>query len=584
MGRWACGATVWVAIWTAGAAGRVVSFEDVNLPSEGYWNGSDGSGGFTSGGVFFNNAYTELPTGTCYWEGFACSNRTDASTSGSAGQYNAISGSGQGGSGAYAIGFVGWSLQPKVELDRPGEVRGLYVTNVNYTYYSMLRGDAFSKRFGGNTGHDPDWLLLTITGRDSVGAETDRVKVYLADLRFDDDRRDTILKGWAWVDLRALGRVKTLEFVLSSSDVGAFGMNTPAYFAMDTIVLEGLVESDAGIHGFIDPNTHGPAGPRDPNAIVHPAFRGWATAWSEYRPGPHVDTGWDEPNKALDVVTGDNSDIVSLGELWQEDLASGKVPGSITLVFGDPCNPNDPRHIRDGAGFDIAVFENAFASQVNTLAGSVSGQMLAELAFVEVSTNGRDFARFPSLSLTDRRVGAYGTIDVRQVQGLAGRHPNGYSQCMGTAFDLQVLAGDPLVTSGLVDLTDIRYVRIVDIPGSGDFLDQAIEFIDPCSGPDWTCYARNRPIYDQWPTWGSGGFDLEAVGVLHPQQHKADIDLSGQVDSSDRDLLMSAWGAHPGEPGWIGRADLNGDLVVDQRDVTIMEGQWLEKEPWRSGS
>jgi len=474
-------------------------------------------------------------------------------------------------------------VQPRVELDRAQKVRGLYVTNVGYTYYSVLQGDAFSKKFGGNTGRDPDWLVLTITGRDALGEQTDQVRVFLADFRFEDDAQDYVLEGWTWVDLQTLGPVRTLEFTLGSSDVGAFGMNTPAYFAIDTLVLEGLAESDVGIHGFIDRNTHEPADARDPNAIVHPAFRGWATAWWEYEPAPHVDPGWDEPNRALGEVTGDNSDIVSLGELWQEDLLSGRVPGSITLVFGDPCNPDDPGRIRDGAGFDLAVFENAFASQVNTLAGSVSGQMLAELAFVEVSTNGRDFVRFPGLSLTDRRVGAYGTIDVRQVQGLAGRHPNGYSRCMGTAFDLQVLAGDPRVTSGLVDLADIRYVRIVDIPGSGDFLDQAVEFIDPCSGPDWACYAQDHPVYDPWWTWGSGGFDLEAVGVLHPQRLRADIDLSGQVDSADRDLLMSAWGTHLGEPGWIGSADLNGDLVVDQEDLTVMEGQWLEKELWHSG-
>ncbi len=54
------------------------------------------------------------------------------------------------------------------------------------------------------------------------------------------------------------------------------------------------------------------------------------------------------------------------------------------------------------------------------------------------------------------------------------------------------------VRNGLVDLNDIKYVRIVDIPGCGYFRD-----------------SEGRPIYDAWITWGSGGLDLEAVGVIN---------------------------------------------------------------------
>ncbi|AKB27731.1 Chitin binding protein [Methanosarcina siciliae T4/M] len=52
--------------------------------------------------------------------------------------------------------------------------------------------------------------------------------------------------------------------------------------------------------------------------------------------------------------------------------------------------------------------------------------------------------------------------------------------------------------NGSVDLNSINYVRIVDIPGSGDFKD-----------------SQGNPIYDAWVTWGSGGLDLEAVGVIN---------------------------------------------------------------------
>jgi len=579
-----CGAMWMMVTLAACSQAAVATFEDVVLGPESYWNGSDGSGGFVSGRAFFKNVYTVYPGGFGYWEGFACANLTDTSVQGLAGQYNAIPGKGQGSSSNYVIGFVGWSTLPKVLLDRPGLVKGLYVTNTNYAYYSMLHGEPPANRFGGKTGNDPDWLVLTITGKDADGAKTGEVEFYLADFRFEDSNRDYILKDWTWVDLRPLGRVKTMEFTLSSSDVGPFGMNTPAYFAIDTLVLEGLVDPDTGIHGFIDRNTYGPSDPKDPGSVMHPAFRGWATAVVGYQPS---DDQWiapgrvNDPNKALGPVTGDALDIVSLGELYADEIAAGKAPGMITLAFGDTDDPNDPRHIRNGPGFDLAVFENGFASQVDTMTGSVSGQMLAELAFVEVSTNGRDFARMPSLSLTGKPVGAYGTIDVGKVHNLAGRHPNGYGLCMGTAFDLQDLAGDPSVVAGLVDLADIRYVRIVDVPGSGDFLDSATEFIDPCSGPNWACYDHNHPIYDPWPTWGSGGFDLEAVGVLHPQQYRADINLEGLVDMSDFALMASSWRSRFGQLGWIGRADLTGDLVVDWKDLAVLAGQWLETEQWR---
>ena len=41
-------------------------------------------------------------------------------------------------------------------------------------------------------------------------------------------------------------------------------------------------------------------------------------------------------------------------------------------------------------------------------------------------------------------------------------------------------------------------MRIVDIVGNGTALDSA-----------------GRPIYDPYPTTGSAGFDLDAVGVIH---------------------------------------------------------------------
>ncbi len=57
-----------------------VDFEDVSLPSGGYYNGSDLAGGFTSRGVFFPNTFTDWGYGITSWDNWACSSTTDATT------------------------------------------------------------------------------------------------------------------------------------------------------------------------------------------------------------------------------------------------------------------------------------------------------------------------------------------------------------------------------------------------------------------------------------------------------------------------------------------------------------------------
>jgi len=217
------------------SSATVATFDDLSLAAESYWNGSDGSGGFSSGSAYFNNNYNATYMS---WDGFAYSNITDTTSSGWTAQYNAITGGGQSGSANYGISYVGWAEPPTITLNTPSIVDGLYVTNNNYAYYSMLNGDEYAKKFGGISGDEADWFLLTITGKDAGGTEVGSVEFYLADYRFADNGQDYIVNTWEYVDLVGLGTVKSLEFSLSSSDVGSFGMNTPGYFALDTIVPE----------------------------------------------------------------------------------------------------------------------------------------------------------------------------------------------------------------------------------------------------------------------------------------------------------------------------------------------------------
>ncbi len=339
-----------------------------------------------------------------------------------------------------------------------------------------------------------------------------------------------------------------------------------------------------GISGYLDPRTRRHASPLEPNAIPNPVFRDWAEQVVEYSPADQAWSGvWNDPNKALGPATGDNFDIVSLGELSRSEVEQGVPAGHLTLGFGTRAAGTP---IRNGQGYDFAVFENAFISQSTTALGSLTGQMLAELAYVEVSSNGRDFVRFPCVSRTPGPVGRYGTIDISNVHNLAGKHPNANGVCTGTPFDLDDLRGHPAVVSGQVDLNDIEYVRLVDVPGSGDFFDEAPAYIDPGTWPAWAPYATAHPVYDMWPTQGSGGFDLEAIGVLQEQEYGADTNLDGAVDYRDLTLLSRAWRSHFGDERWNDRCDLGKgkDLFVDGRDFSVFAAQWRHVERWRAGS
>jgi hypothetical protein len=187
---------------------------------------------------------------------------------------------------------------------------------------------------------------------------------------------------------------------------------------------------------------------------------------------------------AASALGASDGALVALGDLTADQIAAGQAPGQITLTFSRP--------ITNGAGNDLAVFENAFAS---------GSRWFAELGYVEVSSDGVQFARFPSVSLNraadlDVRFGRdFALIDRTNVDNLAGVHQTG----QGTLFDLDDLLADALVQAGLVNLRAIGFVRVVDVPGNGSFLD-----------------SLGNPILDAWPTTGSNaGLDLDAVGALH---------------------------------------------------------------------
>jgi hypothetical protein len=99
----------------------------------------------------------------------------------------------------------------------------------------MKNGDDFSKKFGGETGNDEDYLILTIEGFNSNNQSSGKVEFFLADFMYSINSNDYILDTWKWVNLSKFGRISKLEFSLRSSDNGNWGMNTPGYFCIDNL-------------------------------------------------------------------------------------------------------------------------------------------------------------------------------------------------------------------------------------------------------------------------------------------------------------------------------------------------------------
>jgi len=197
-------------------------------------------------------------------------------------------------------------------------------------------------------------------------------------------------------------------------------------------------------------------------------FIGWAVMCS-------VERGY------LDISVSD-SGLVSHGEvsntLGQADnivlsLGDG---GIATLGFHVP--------IYNGEGFDFCVFENAL------------NDTFLELAFVEVSSDGENFFRFPATSLTqtETQTETFGATMPEEINNLAGK----YRLLYGTPFDLEEMKNIP----GL-NVDSITQIRIIDVIGS--------------INDDFSTYdSQGNKINDPWPTpFASGGFDLDAVGVIH---------------------------------------------------------------------
>jgi hypothetical protein len=171
---------------------------------------------------------------------------------------------------------------------------------------------------------------------------------------------------------------------------------------------------------------------------------------------------------------GDN--LSAIGQAGINGVVSLGDAGVATLTFEST--------IYDGPGWDFAVFENSF------------NNTFLELAFVEVSSNGIDFFRFPAVSNTQDsvQIDNAGSVDATKINNLAGK----YRSLYGTPFDLA-----DLPPTSFLDVNNVSHIRVIDVVGSID--------------DNYSSYDNNgTKINDPWSTpFPSSGFDLDAVGLIH---------------------------------------------------------------------
>lgn len=202
------------------------------------------------------------------------------------------------------------------------------------------------------------------------------------------------------------------------------------------------------------------------------AFKAWATGVEVVRGYVQVSDPAISHNGSNYASYGVANDALDLPDESVVSLGDG---GTAVLTFALP--------VANGEGFDFAVFENG-------------SDTFLELAFVEVSSDGINYFRFPSHSQTQTEtpIGGFGSLDARNLNNLAGKYRADY----GTPFDLSDLPDDDLL-----DKNSITHVKLVDVVGS---LEDGFATYD----------SFGNKVNDPYPTpFYSSGFDLAGVGVIN---------------------------------------------------------------------
>ena len=122
--------------------------------------------------------------------------------------------------------------------DKEAFFASVFINNTTYTYLSMLNGSAYSSALNSE---NKGWMKVQFIAFDEAEPNEkplNYVEAYLAN--FDKDLAggwQGILDEWIEVDLSSLKECSILVINFVGSDRGEYGMNTPAYCALDNFVI-----------------------------------------------------------------------------------------------------------------------------------------------------------------------------------------------------------------------------------------------------------------------------------------------------------------------------------------------------------
>ena len=199
-----------------------------------------------------------------------------------------------------------------------------------------------------------------------------------------------------------------------------------------------------------------------------------SSVFIDWASGCIIERGW---KNITDTTLGKTS----TGDIYSAIDKSG-INGVVSLGDGGSAILTFSSPILNGNGPDFAVFENAF------------NNTFLELAHVEVSSDGINYFRFESSSLSQINSQIMNEVNASDIQNLAGKYRAQY----GTPFDL-----DEMIGNINLDINNITHVKIIDVIGNIN---------EPYSSYD----SQGNIINDPFPTpFETGGFDLDAIGVIH---------------------------------------------------------------------
>lgn len=206
---------------------HVFDFEDLTIPANSFVN--------VTGQKFGNDLVQFHGPASDYGFGIGYSNQTDMTTAGYTNPGSAYNTNASVSSSKFGIVF---GNEAKITFAEPIRLQSIDLTNNTYAYLSMKNGDSFAKKFGGTDGTVADTFGVEITAYDAAEKLIGTVSFKLADFTSSVSSEDYIIEKWTTLSLASLkDSVSSIKFYFGSTDVGNYGMNTPAYVAIDNLTF-----------------------------------------------------------------------------------------------------------------------------------------------------------------------------------------------------------------------------------------------------------------------------------------------------------------------------------------------------------